>query len=135
MPRFKKGFVLLMLVTIVGMGSAVVGIGSAQTPGQSVPPKHFKLEGTVKSVDAQNHKLVVDHKEIPGFMKAMTMPYRDNAQGQKDNRTFYLYQYTFALVANKTVVSVTLPNNRNVVVLAASLTNASASNRGKYPDK
>jgi hypothetical protein len=65
----------------------------------------------------------------------MTMPYRDNAQGQKDNRTFYLYQYTFALVANKTVVSVTLPNNRNVVVLAASLTNASASNRGKYPDK
>jgi protein SCO1/2 len=82
MPRFKKGFVLLMLVTIVGMGSAVVGIGSAQTPGQSVPPKHFKLEGTVKSVDAQNHKLVVDHKEIPGFMRAMTMPY--NVKKEED---------------------------------------------------
>ena len=74
-------------------------------------------------------------QNFSGETKAMTMPYRDNAQGQKDNRTFYLYQYTFALVANKTVVSVTLPNNRNVVVLAASLTNASASNRGKYPDK
>ena len=65
----------------------------------------------------------------------MTMPYRDNAQGQKDNRTFYLYQYTFALVANKTVVSVTLPDNRNVVVLAASLTNATASTRRKFPVK
>ena len=82
MPRFKTSFVLLMLMTIVGMGSAAVGIGLAQTAGQSVPPKHFKLEGTVKSVDAPNHKLVVDHKEIPGFMRAMTMPY--NVKKEED---------------------------------------------------
>jgi len=81
MPRFKASFALLTLMTIVGMSSAV-GIGLAQTAGQSVPPKHFKLEGTVKSVDAQNHKLVVDHKEIPGFMKAMTMPY--NVKNEED---------------------------------------------------
>ncbi len=74
-------------------------------------------------------------QNFAGETKAMTMPYRDNGQGQKDNRTFYLYQYTFALTANKTVVSITLPNNRNVVVLAASLTNATASNRRKFPDK
>jgi subtilase family serine protease len=74
-------------------------------------------------------------QNFAGETKAMTMPYRDNGQGQKDNRTFYLYQYTFALSANKTVVSVTLPNNRNVVILAASLTNATASNRGKLPEK
>ena len=43
MRRFKTSFVLLMLITIVSMRSAVVGIGSAQTAGQSVPPKHFKL--------------------------------------------------------------------------------------------
>jgi protein SCO1/2 len=70
MLRFKTRVVLLMVMTIVGVGS-----GLAQAAGQSVPPKHFKLAGTVKSVDAKNHKLVVDHKEIPGFMKAMTMPY------------------------------------------------------------
>jgi len=68
-----------------------------------------------------------------GETEAMIMPYRDNGQGQKDNRTFYLYEYTFALTANKTVASITLPNNRNVVVLAASLTNATASNRHKFP--
>jgi hypothetical protein len=74
-------------------------------------------------------------QNFAGETKAMTMPYRDNSQGQKDNRTFYLYEYTFALTATKTVVSITLPNNRNVVVLAASLTNATASNRRKFPVK
>jgi protein SCO1 len=82
MRRFKMRLVFLMLVTIVVVGSAGVGIGIAQTGGQTAPPKHFKLEGTVKSVDAQNHKLVVDHKEIPGFMRAMTMPY--NVKKEED---------------------------------------------------
>jgi protein SCO1 len=82
MRRFKTGLALFMLMTIAGMGSALAGISLAQTAGQSVPPKHFKLEGTVKSVDASNHKLVVDHKEIPGFMKAMVMPY--NVKKEED---------------------------------------------------
>ena len=49
------------------------------------------------------------------------MPYRISATGP-DNRVFYLYRYSFALNSTKTAQSVTLPNNRNVVVLAASLT-------------
>ena len=57
----------------------------------------------------------------------MTMLYRDNGQGQRDNRTFYLYEYKFTLNANKSVASITLPNNRNVVVLAATLSSATAS--------
>jgi hypothetical protein len=57
------------------------------------------------------------------------MACRDNGQGQRDNRTFYLYEYTLILIAAKTVASITLPNNRNVVVLAASLTGASGSVR------
>ena len=64
-----------------------------------------------------------------GETKAMTMYYRDNGQGQRDNRTFYLYEYKFALNAGKTVASITLPNNRNVVVLAATLSSATASIR------
>jgi hypothetical protein len=70
-------------------------------------------------------------QNFAGETKGLTMPYRDNGQGQKDNRTFYLYEYTFALTANKTVASITLPNNRNVVVLAASLSNATPSIRSK----
>jgi pro-kumamolisin-like protein len=68
-------------------------------------------------------------QSFPGEAIAMTMPYRDNAAGQIDYRTFYLYEYIFALNASKTVASVTLPNNRNVVALAATLTTASASAR------
>jgi hypothetical protein len=69
-------------------------------------------------------------QNFSGETKAITMPYRDNGQGQRDNRTFYLYEYKFTLSANKTVASITLPNNRNVVVVAASLTGAATvSNR------
>jgi hypothetical protein len=64
-----------------------------------------------------------------GETKAITMPYRDNAEGQRDNRTFYLYEYKFVLNLTKTVASITLPNNRNVVVLAATLSSTTSSIR------
>lgn len=66
-----------------------------------------------------------------GETKALTLPYRDNGQGQTDNRTFYLYEYAFALTSTKTVSSITLPNNRNVVVLAATMTGVTASVKAK----
>lgn len=56
----------------------------------------------------------------PGESVAVAMPYRISAGGA-DNRVFYLYHYSFALNTNKTVQSVTLPNNRDVVVLAMTL--------------
>ncbi len=62
-----------------------------------------------------------------GESKAVTMAYRDVSNGTKDNRTFYLYGYTFAINAAKTVSSITLPNNANVVVLALTLTGGSQS--------
>ena len=40
--------------------------------------------------------------------------------------TFYLYGYSFAINSTKTVKSITLPNNRNVVVLAIDYTPAAA---------
>jgi hypothetical protein len=57
----------------------------------------------------------------PGESVAVAMPYRDTTTGT-DNRVFYLYHYSFTLNTTKTVQSLTLPNNRNVVVLAVSLT-------------
>ena len=53
---------------------------------------------------------------------AVVMPYRDLANGEKDNRPFNLYAYVFTLDSRKAVRSVTLPNDPNVVVLAATLT-------------
>ena len=52
------------------------------------------------------------------------MAYRDQSNGTTDNRTFNLYGYSFALNGAKTVSSITLPNNANVVVLAMTVTPA-----------
>lgn len=49
------------------------------------------------------------------------MPYRLDAEAGKDNRTFNLYSYSFNLDANKQLRSFTLPNNRDVLVLAITL--------------
>lgn len=56
---------------------------------------------------------------------AVVMPYRNLANGSKDNRPFNLYAYVLALDGRKVVRSVTLPNDPNVVVLAATLTGQS----------
>ena len=56
-----------------------------------------------------------------GESKVLSMPYRDTSSGARDNRTFLLYGYSFSLNPAKRVSSITLPNNRNVVVLAISL--------------
>ncbi|WP_439625010.1 carbohydrate-binding protein [Gemmata sp.] len=56
-----------------------------------------------------------------GESRAVSMPYRNTAAGGKDQRAFYVYGYSFALDAGKTVQSVTLPRNSNVEVLAMTL--------------
>jgi hypothetical protein len=52
-----------------------------------------------------------------GESTAVSMAYRLGPNGLRDSRTFRLYGYSFGLNSAKTVKSVTLPNNRNVVVL------------------
>jgi hypothetical protein len=86
------------------------------------------IDGTV-STYSQSLSDWFTPQNFSGETKAMTMAYRVNGQGQRDNRTFYLYEYKLALTANKTVASITLPNNRNVVVLAATLSSPTASTR------
>lgn len=76
--------------------------------------------------------------------EAIAMPYRDTALGTKDARQFNLYGYTLVLDNHKIVKSLTLPNNRDIVILAATLTQeelgtqldlSSAFNAtGIYPD-
>ena len=38
--------------------------------------KHYDIEGTVVSVEAPKGEITIAHKEIPGYMEAMTMPYK-----------------------------------------------------------
>jgi protein SCO1/2 len=48
-------------------------------PAQQVSSQHFKvyqLRGKVVSADAAKDQVTVSHEAIPGFMEAMTMPYK-----------------------------------------------------------
>ncbi len=56
-----------------------------------------------------------------GETKAVPMGYRNLSTGKKDNRTFYLYGYSFPLDSTKVTQSLQLPNNSHVVVVAVSL--------------
>jgi hypothetical protein len=52
---------------------------------------------------------------------AKSMAYRDLANGTKDNRTFDVFGYSFAINPNKTVSTLTMPSTPDVVFLAAAL--------------
>jgi hypothetical protein len=56
-----------------------------------------------------------------GELEAVASSYRDFSDGTKHPGVFNLYAYQLAINSSKTVQSVTLPNNPNVVVLAATL--------------
>ncbi len=60
-------------------------------------------------------------QKFAGESEGVAMAYRNFDNGSKDKRTFNLYAYQFALNSAKTVQSVTLPNNPQVVVLAGTL--------------
>jgi hypothetical protein len=62
-----------------------------------------------------------------GESKSIPMPYRDLSNGTRDTRAMTLYGYTFSLSSSKTLKSITLPNNHNVVVLAITLGAATSS--------
>jgi hypothetical protein len=61
-------------------------------------------------------------QNFAGETIAMTMSHRDTSSGGLDGRTMQVYEYSFSLTAGKTASSIVLPNNRNVVVLAMTLT-------------
>lgn len=60
-------------------------------------------------------------QKYAGELEGVAMAYRNFDNGTKDQRTFNLYAYRFALDSTKTVASLTLPNNQSVAVLAATL--------------
>ena len=63
-------------------------------------------------------------QKYAGETKVSEMAYRIAPSGATDNRTFYLYGYSFAINSAKAVKSLSLPHNRNVVVLAVDVSKA-----------
>jgi hypothetical protein len=58
----------------------------------------------------------------PGETIAAATPYRDTAQGSAEPGPFNVYGYRFALNKDKTVASLTLPDDADAIVLAVTLT-------------
>jgi alpha-mannosidase len=56
-----------------------------------------------------------------GESVAASMPYRLAGDGSKDSSTFHVYAYSFNLDSSKSVRSVSLPSNREVLILAMTL--------------
>src|SRR3984957_19310092 len=77
-------------------------------------------DGTT-SVFTQNMSDWFTAQNYSGESRAVPMSYRDNSTGTTDGEGFNLYGYSFALNSAKTVKSITLPQNRNVVVLAITM--------------
>ena len=60
-------------------------------------------------------------QKFVGESQVSTMPYRVTRTGVTATGPYYLYGYSFALDGAKSVESLTLPHNRNVVVLGVDL--------------
>jgi protein SCO1/2 len=59
-----------------GAAGAASGSGAANGTAAAGELKTFPVRGRIVSVDAAKGMVVLDHEAIPGFMDAMTMPYK-----------------------------------------------------------
>ena len=94
------------------------GVNGGQT-GQSFVVTY--TDGTT-STFKQNLSDWFAPQNYAGESQVLKMAYRIAPSGATSAGPVYLYGYSFALNSAKTVQSLTLPNNRNVVVLAVDLT-------------
>jgi hypothetical protein len=93
------------------------GVSGNQT-SQSLTVKY--TDGTSKHF-VRNFSDWFTPQKYANESEAVAMAYRDYKDGTEDQRTFNLYAYKFVLKATKTVQSITLPSDPNVVVLAGTL--------------
>ncbi len=104
-----------------GMYASLWLLGAATDGAQSGQSLTVTYTDGTKDTLAQSFSDWFHPQGFPGESRAVTMPYRNTAGGAKDTRTFYAYSYGFSLNPQKTVQSLTLPDNSNVKILAASL--------------
>lgn len=92
------------------------GVQGSQTETVTI----IYTDGTTK-VFTQSFSDWFSPQNFPGEIVAVAMPYRDIFDGSQDDRTFNLYAYEFRLDPGKKVKSFTMTNNRDVIVLAATM--------------
>jgi len=61
-------------VVLIALLCLLAGCRQASTPASKLPEKTFPVRGKIISTDATH--VTLDHEAVPGFMEAMTMPYK-----------------------------------------------------------
>lgn len=59
-----------LLIAALALGAAACGRPAGP------PPKQYQLKGQILAVKPEQQEVLVKHEDIPGFMAAMTMPYK-----------------------------------------------------------
>jgi hypothetical protein len=140
-PNTKNAVTSATIVLTQGKYIALNLLATGVSGFQAAQPFIVKYTDGSTSVFTQSLSDWCTAQNFPGETIAIKMAYRDTALKTKDNRTFNLYSYSFALDRTKTVSSLTLPNNGSVVVLALAFSapvqvnlSASASRGGLVTD-
>ena len=71
-----RRLIALTLLTALGMAGCHLAKDAAAPSASSPSFKVYKLRGKIVSNDSAKGEVTVNHEAIPGFMEAMTMPYK-----------------------------------------------------------
>jgi hypothetical protein len=118
-----------------GNYSTVYLIGAAITTATNVPFLLTYSDGTTSSPVVATMSAWTSSTGAAGETSLIptTMTYANNKAGNKVAGTYYLYGYQLPVDPTRTLVSVTLPNTRNVVIMALGFdTNTTVVVPGAY---
>jgi protein SCO1/2 len=65
-----------LLVTCLTLASCPQHSRAAETVTAPAGTREFAVKGVVKKIEPENGRVIIAHETIPGFMEAMTMPFR-----------------------------------------------------------
>src|ERR1039457_7048576 len=97
-------------------------LGTAVNGNQASQPFVVTYSDTTTATFFQGLSDWFSPQNYAGESKAIPMGYRNSSDGSSsENNALYLYGYSFTLNPAKTIQSIRLPNNGNVIVAAISL--------------
>jgi protein SCO1/2 len=71
-----RRLIALTLLAVVALAGRHSGSKASPQKSASQPVKVYKLRGKVIATDAAKGEVTLDQAAIPGYMEAMTMPYK-----------------------------------------------------------
>jgi protein SCO1/2 len=123
---------LYLAAAILTLAAYSARCPAAEANSAPAQKREFAVKGVVKKIEPENSRLIIAHEAIPGFMDAMTMPFRVKAPGilagvqAGDSISFKLF-----VTADESwidnVVKIPAINNSSATATNRDPTNAAAS--------